>query len=81
MFEFEKGQPARVKPKASKDELESYFFEIFQDYDEERVYPSDIKKIIQWYNVLVGKGLLVAEAAPADESEAPTEEPTPTEEA
>ena len=53
MFEFEKGQPARVKPKASKDELESYFFEIFQDYDEDRVYASDIKKIIQWYNLLL----------------------------
>jgi hypothetical protein len=53
MFQLEKGQSARVKPKASKDELESYFFEIFQDYDEDRVYSSDIKKIIQWYNLLL----------------------------
>jgi hypothetical protein len=41
------------KAKAPKDELESYFFEIFQDYDEDRVYASDIKKIIQWYNLLL----------------------------
>ena len=53
MFRLEKGQPARIKPKASKDELESYFFEVFQDYDEDRVYGSDIKKIIQWYNLLL----------------------------
>ena len=53
MFQLEKGQPARVKPKASKEELESYFFEVFQDYDEDRVYGSDIKKIIQWYNLLL----------------------------
>ena len=53
MFQLEKGQPARVKPKASKEELESYFFEVFQDYDEDRVYASDIKKIIQWYNLLL----------------------------
>ena len=53
MFQLEKGHPARVKPKASKNDLESYFFEVFQDYDEDRVYTSDIKKIIQWYNTLL----------------------------
>ena len=53
MFKLENGQPTRVKPKASKEELESYFFEVFQDYDEDRVYASDIKKIIQWYNLLL----------------------------
>ncbi|MDO7542022.1 MAG: DUF5606 family protein [Flavobacteriales bacterium] len=77
----ENGAVCSVKPKAPATDLEAFFFEVFQDYDEERVYPSDIKKIIQWYNVLVNKGLLVAEAAPAAESEAPTEEATPTEEA
>jgi hypothetical protein len=53
MFQLEKGHTARVKPKASKNDLESYFFEVFQDYDEDRVYTSDIKKIIQWYNMLL----------------------------
>ena len=55
---MEKGQPTRVKPKASKEELESYFFEVFQDYDEDRVYASDIKKIIQWYNLLLNSNEL-----------------------
>lgn len=49
----EQGKPCSVKPKAALDELEAFFFDVFQDYDEDRVYPSDIKKIIQWYNLLV----------------------------
>ena len=53
IYQLEKGQPARLKPNASKEELESYFFEVFQDYDKDRVYGSDIKKIIQWYNLLL----------------------------
>jgi hypothetical protein len=31
------------------------------DYDEERVYPSDIKKILNWYNMMQAKGLVVDE--------------------
>ena len=55
IFEKEEGKTCTVKPKAPADELEAFFFEVFQDYDEDRVYPSDIKKIIQWYNILVEK--------------------------
>ena len=55
IYSKEEGKPCAVKPKAPTDELEAFFFEVFQDYDEDRVYPSDIKKIIQWYNILVDK--------------------------
>lgn len=55
IFEKEERKTCAVKPKAPADELEAFFFEVFQDYDEDRVYPSDIKKIIQWYNILVKK--------------------------
>jgi hypothetical protein len=46
----------------------AYFKEVLPDYDEERVYPSDIKKI-NWYNMLESKGLVVDEepAIPAEE--------------
>ena len=60
----ENGAVCSVKPKAPATDLEAFFFEVFQDYDEEHVYPSDIKKIIQWYNILVNKGLLVIEKVP-----------------
>lgn len=41
-----------VKPKDGKDKLEEYFFDVLPDYDEDRVYASDIKKVVQWYNLL-----------------------------
>tara|TARA_A200000159_G_C7249573_1_gene308152 strand:+ start:362 stop:799 length:438 start_codon:yes stop_codon:yes gene_type:complete len=72
MYRLEKGKAARVKPKASKEKLEAYFFEVFQDYDEERVYGSDIKKIIQWYNLLLKSGFLKFELA--KEEKPPTTE-------
>jgi len=48
----ENGGKTSVKPKESKDKLEEYFFDVLPDYDEDRVYASDIKKIVQWYNLL-----------------------------
>lgn len=44
--------------KASKTELENYFLEVLPDYDESRVYTSDIKKVLQWYNLLQTNELL-----------------------
>ncbi|SDW00086.1 DUF5606 family protein [Aequorivita viscosa] len=52
----EEGKEA-ISHKVSKEELEEYFFNILPDYDEDRVYPSDIKKVIQWYNMLVKNNL------------------------
>lgn len=46
-----------ISHKVSKDELEAYFFEVLPEYDEDRVYASDIKKVIQWYNLLCQKGM------------------------
>ncbi len=47
-----------INHKVSKDELEEYFFNIVPDYDEDRVYAGDIKKVVQWYNILQKKGLM-----------------------
>ncbi|AJR04612.1 DUF5606 family protein [Siansivirga zeaxanthinifaciens] len=54
----ENGEQTSVMPKDSKDKLEEYFFEILPNYDEDRVYASDIKKVIQWYNLLQKHDLL-----------------------
>lgn len=54
--EKENGKKTSVSHKDDKLKLEEYFFEVLPNYDEDRVYPSDIKKIIQWYNLLVDKG-------------------------
>lgn len=53
----ENGSKATVNPKGDKTDLEAYFFEVLPDYDEDRVYASDIRKVIQWYNLLVERGL------------------------
>lgn len=56
--EKENGQPTSISHKDSKDVLEEYFFEVLPDYDEDRVYASDIKKVLQWYNLLQAQDLL-----------------------
>ena len=48
--------------------LVSYFLEVLPDYDQDRVYASDIKKIINWYNILQSKGL-VSKETPVKEKE------------
>ena len=55
--EKEQGGKTAVSHKAPKVELEEYFFDVLPDYDEDRVYGSDIKKIIQWYNSLHDQGM------------------------
>src|SRR5210317_248888 len=69
MLAYEKGGPAQVKPKAPATDLEAYFFEVLEDYDEERVYPSDIKKIIQWYNLLVDQKIIALPKPKSDKKE------------
>ena len=55
--EKESGKKTGISHKAEKIELEEYFFEILPNYDEDRVYASDIKKIIQWYNILIDNNI------------------------
>ncbi|MCE4564649.1 DUF5606 domain-containing protein [Maribellus sp. CM-23] len=49
---------AAISEKASGSELKNYFETILPDYDKDRVYVSDIKKVILWYNTLQEKELL-----------------------
>ena len=41
-----------INHKSSENELRAYFIEILPDYDQDRVYLSDIKKVFQWYNAM-----------------------------
>ncbi len=45
--------------KEDKTTLENYLLEVLPNYDQERVYFSDVKKIFQWYNLLHKSGNLV----------------------
>jgi hypothetical protein len=72
-----KGQA--ISHKEDNATLAAYFKEILPDYDEERVYPSDIKKVLNWYNTLEAKGLVtdLAPAAAETTEEAPVAEEKP----
>jgi hypothetical protein len=64
--QLEENPPA--SPSGSKTEIEDYFSSIVPDYDEDRVYISDMKKVIKWFTILHEKGFLTAEPE-ADEEE------------
>ena len=68
IFDKENGGEA-INHKVSKDELEEYFFEVMPDYDEDSVYASDIKKVIQWYNLLNKNGITDFSENEEDQSE------------
>ena len=65
----ENGAQTSISHKDSKDKLEEYFFEVLPDYDEDRVYPSDIKKVVQWYNMLQKNNMLDFDTAKAETSD------------
>lgn len=55
--EKEQSKPASINyKKCSSKELRAYFAEVLPNFDQERVHDSDIKKLLQWYNILVDNG-------------------------
>lgn len=61
-----------ISHKVPKVELEEYFFNVLPDYDEDRVYASDIKKVVQWYNLLNKNG--INDFSESDETDSSEEE-------
>jgi hypothetical protein len=78
IFDKESGGPA-IDSKTESEKLKKYFEEIIPDYSKEKVYVSDIKKIILWYNLLHKKGMLVKEEpdkkTDSDKTESEAEKP------
>ncbi len=49
---------ASIDPKkADNDAMRAYFAEVLPDFDRDRVYPTDIRKLVQWYNILINAGI------------------------
>ncbi len=46
-----------VKANSTPDQLHEFMGSVLENWDEERVHNSDIKKIITWYNILIGAGI------------------------
>ncbi len=58
MKTLENAQKASIDvKKASGDDLREYFAKILPNFDRERVHNSDIKKLVQWYNILIENGI------------------------
>lgn len=66
--------PTAVSHKEDNAKLIAYFKEIVPDYDEDRVYASDIKKLVNWYNILQSKGLVSKEEPKVDNAESVKEQ-------
>lgn len=51
------GKPVEmITKKASKNELTNFLASVLPNFDRDRVYPNDIRKIINWYNILINNG-------------------------
>lgn len=61
MYEVEGGKATSISPKDKGEEIRDYFSDIVPEFDGERVYNSDIKKVMSWFNTLLDKGFIEAE--------------------
>lgn len=57
IYEAENGQTVAINGKSTPAELADFMQKVLPSYDQERVHNSDIKKLAQWYNTLVGAGM------------------------
>ena len=66
MYEHSGGSEV-ISHKSSNEDIKKFFAEVLPEYDRDRVYVSDMKKIINWYNLLLSYGML--EPAPEDKDD------------
>ncbi|GAB1415230.1 DUF5606 domain-containing protein [Paludibacter sp.] len=57
IFAKENGAACPIDPKSDNNILRKYMAEVLPEYDRDRVYPSDMRKLFAWYNILINKGL------------------------
>ncbi|MDE5551649.1 MAG: DUF5606 domain-containing protein [Muribaculaceae bacterium] len=75
VFAFKNGEKIDIKAIDGNDGLRELFGEIIPDYDRDRVYPSDIRKLFTWYNLLRDAGFeKFAEEEKGEEETAETEQ-------
>ncbi|MCQ2263703.1 MAG: DUF5606 domain-containing protein [Bacteroidales bacterium] len=72
MYKKENGGKCNVSL-SDGNAMKAYFAEVLPDYDRERVYVSNIKKVIAWYNQLIDHNLIDLEEKKSDETEAKAE--------
>jgi hypothetical protein len=68
IYQKENAGPS-MDPKSSDDKLRKYFGEIVPDFDRDKVYTSDIKKVLTWYNLLLSQNIIDLEEDAKEETE------------
>ncbi len=74
VFAYTEGKAVDVKSFANDAEMREYFGKILSEFDSERVYNNDIRKLFSWYNILLAAGFTKF-AQELESAEKPTEEP------
>jgi hypothetical protein len=71
----EENKPAAIDlHKATSDDLRTYMAEVLPDFDRGRVYPTDIKRLLNWYNILLSVGVTDFEPEKEEKKEEEDEE-------
>lgn len=73
IFRIENGEPVSSGKYADK-EIKNYFAQVVPNYDRNRVYISDMKKVFTWYNLLQKHNLIILDEAPVENRELVSEE-------
>lgn len=78
IYKMENKGETSVSAKSTNEDIKDYFGDVLPDYDKERVYVSDMKKVITWYNILLKQNLLKFEEDKKEEPSVETTEVTKT---
>ena len=69
IYDMEGGKPTTINyRKASNEELADFMAKALPNYDRDHVYPSDMKKLVQWYNILIENGVTNFEEPKAEDT-------------
>ena len=71
VYDKEEGKAIDASLYKTEAQLREFFAQVLPNYDEDRVYVTDIKRVISWYNILVGAG--ITEFVAAEKAEEETE--------
>ena len=80
VYAYTEGKPVDVKGFANDGAMREYFAQILPEFDSERVYNNDIRKLLSWYNILLGAGFtkfaqeIQSAEKPKDEEESDSKE-------
>lgn len=74
LYAHQGGKAIDLGAMKDKEALTELFGAVITDFDRERVYPSDIKKLFTWYNILIGAGITIFEIQERDPETASTDQ-------